>query len=125
VQERMLFETWRDRPEHGGCHCHRWTGPHASRSVGLARDYRLSQDELQELMAEEASERPSHASSRSRELPYLQLSRGVLAAKKHLRPRQDLMRGKPLSVLCGDSRRDPQEMYERGMCEGLPPGKRG
>jgi pimeloyl-ACP methyl ester carboxylesterase len=112
VQERMLFETWPDPSITAVT-----AGLDYMQVVGLVRDHRLTQDEWKELMAEETSDH--HTRQAARELPYLQISRGVLAAKKQLRPGQDLMRGKPLSVLYGNSRRDQQRMYERGVCEGL------
>ena len=58
--------------------------------VGLTSDYRLTEAEWAELMAEEASQ--DHEQQTIRELPYLQVSRGVLAKKQQLLPRRDLLR---------------------------------
>lgn len=112
VQERMLFETWPDTSIAAVT-----AGLDYMQVVGLADDRRLTSSEWEELMAEEASDH--HTRQAMRELPYLQISRGVLAAKRQLQPGLDLMRGKPLSVLYGNSRRDQQRMYERGVREGL------
>lgn len=112
VQERMPFDTWPD-PSVAAV----TAGLDYMQVVGLADDHRLTLSEWEELMAEEASEH--HTRQAARELPYLQISRGVLAAKRQLHPGLDLMRGKPLSVLYGNSRRDQQRMYERGVREGL------
>ena len=112
VQERMLFETWPD-PSISAV----TTGLDYMEVVGLTRDYQLTESEWAELMAEEAS--PHHARQAVRELPYLQRSRVVLAKKQQLRPGLDLLQGKPLSVLRGNSQRDQQRMYDRGVALGL------
>jgi len=112
VQERMLYETWPD-PSVAAV----TAGLDYMEVVGLTRDHRLTPAEWKELMAEEASDH--HARQAALELPYLQISRGVLAAKGQLRPGLDLMQGKPLSVLYGNSHRDQERMYERGVREGL------
>ncbi|GKZ91466.1 hypothetical protein AnigIFM59636_003723 [Aspergillus niger] len=113
VQERMLFETWPD-PSIAAV----TAGLDYMEVVGLTHDYRLTDSEWAELMAEEAS--PHHERQAVRELPYLQISRAVLAQKQQLRPpSQDLLHGKPLSVLRGNSQRDQQRMYDRGVAQGL------
>ncbi|KAJ5888356.1 hypothetical protein N7495_008397 [Penicillium taxi] len=65
--------------------------------------------EWAELMAEEAS--LHYIQQATRELPYLQISRAVLAKKKQLLPGRDLLRGRPLS--------DQERMYHRGVADGL------
>lgn len=113
VQERMLFETWPD-PSIAAV----TAGLDYMEVVGLTHDYRLTDSEWAELMAEEAS--PHHERQAVRELPCLQISRAVLAQKQQLRPpSQDLLHGKPLSVLRGNSQRDQQRMYDRGVAQGL------
>lgn len=101
VQERMLFETWPDPNITAAT-----AGLDYMEVVGLHRDHGLTESEWVELMAEEAS--PHHARQAVRELPYLQISRGVLAQKQQLRPGRDLLHGKPLSVLRGNSLRDQE-----------------
>ncbi|PWY82052.1 catalytic protein [Aspergillus heteromorphus CBS 117.55] len=112
VQERMLFETWPD-PSIAAV----TAGLDYMEVVGLTRDYRLTESEWAELMAEEAS--PHHERQAVRELPHLQISRAVLAQKQQLRPGRDLLQGKPLSVLRGNAHRDQQRMYDRGVAQGL------
>ncbi|GKZ36670.1 hypothetical protein AbraIFM66950_007845 [Aspergillus brasiliensis] len=112
VQERMLFETWPD-PSIAAV----TAGLDYMEVVGLARDHRLTEVEWAELMAEEAS--PHHTQQATRELPYLQVSRGVLAKKQQLLPGRDLLCGQPLSVLRGNSHRDQERMYHRGVAQGL------
>ncbi|GKZ17971.1 hypothetical protein AbraIFM66951_007849 [Aspergillus brasiliensis] len=112
VQERMLFETWPD-PSIAAV----TAGLDYMEVVGLTRDHRLTEAEWAELMAEEAS--PHHTQQATRELPYLQVSRGVLAKKQQLLPGRDLLCGKPLSVLRGNSHRDQERMYHRGVAQGL------
>lgn len=99
VQERMLFETWPD-PSIAAV----TEGLDYMEVVGLTRDYRLTESEWKELMAEESSDQ--HARQAVRELPYLQVSRGTLAEKQQLLPGRDLLKGKPVGVLRGNSRRD-------------------
>ncbi|KAJ5617176.1 catalytic protein [Penicillium hordei] len=112
VQERMLFETWPD-PSIAAV----TAGLDYMEVVGLTRDHRLTESEWAELMAEEAS--PHHERQAVRELPHLQTSRSVLAQKQQLRPGRDLLHGKPLSVLRGNSLRDQERMYHRGVAQGL------
>ncbi|KAJ5700795.1 hypothetical protein N7536_003808 [Penicillium majusculum] len=112
VQERMLFETWPDP-----CIAAVTAGLDYMEVVGLTRDYRLTEVEWAELMAEEAS--PHHTQQATRELPYLQISRAVLAKKQQLLPGRDPLRGQPLSVLRGNSHQDQERMYRRGVAEGL------
>ena len=112
VQERMLFETWPD-PSIAAV----TADLHYMEVVGLTSDYRLTEAEWAELMAEEASQH--HEQQAIRELPYLQVSRGVLAKKQQLLPGRDLLRGQPLSVLRGNSHRDQERMYHRGVAQGL------
>jgi hypothetical protein len=91
--------------------------------VGLTRSYRLTEVEWAELMAEEDS--PHHTQQATRELPYLQISRAVLAEKQQLLPGRDLLRGQSLSVLRGNSHRDQERMYHRSVAEdwGLKPSE--
>ncbi|KAJ5725269.1 catalytic protein [Penicillium malachiteum] len=112
VQERMLFETWPD-PSIGAV----TEGLDYMEVVGLTRDYQLTEVEWAELMAEEASSH--HEQQATRELPYLQVSRGVLAKKQQLLLGRDLLCGQPLSVLRGNSHRDQERMYDRGVAQGL------
>ncbi|PYH94655.1 catalytic protein [Aspergillus ellipticus CBS 707.79] len=108
VQERMMFETWPD-PDIGGA----TAALDYMDVVGLKRGYKLSEEEWGELMAEEAS--LHHEQQAEREMPYLQISRAVLAEKRQLVPGRDLLRGRPLSVLRGCSKRDQERMYARSM----------
>ncbi|KAJ5749319.1 uncharacterized protein N7511_011015 [Penicillium nucicola] len=85
--------------------------------VELTREYRLTEIEWAELMAEEAS--LHHTQQATRELSYLQVSRAVLAKKQQLLPSRDLLCGQPLSVLRGNSHRDQERMYQRGVAQGL------
>lgn len=112
VQETMLFEPWPD-PSISAV----TAGLDYMDVVGLTRDYKLSESEWRELMAEEAS--AHHEKQAVRELPQLQISREVLAKKKQLVPGKNLLRGRPLSVLRGNAYRDQQRMYDRGVKEGL------
>ncbi|PYI05194.1 alpha/beta hydrolase [Aspergillus sclerotiicarbonarius CBS 121057] len=111
VQERMMFETWPD-PSIGAV----TAGLDYMEVVGLKREYALSEEEWGELMAEE--NREGHQRQAGRELPFLQVSRGVLASKEQLVPGRDLLRGRPLSVLRGNSKRDHQLLYEAGVARG-------
>lgn len=108
VQEQMLYETWPD-PRVSAV----TAGLDHMQVVGLARDHSLTSTEWQALMAEEASDH--HSRQAARESPYLQISRGVLAAKAQLRPSIDVMQREPLSVLYGNSRRDQEKMYESAL----------
>ncbi|PWY93045.1 alpha/beta hydrolase [Aspergillus sclerotioniger CBS 115572] len=112
VQERMLFKTWPD-PSIAAVTAEM----DYMEVVGLKSDYRLTEDEWAELMDEEDS--THHSQQAVRELPYLQISRAVLAEKQQLRPGLDLLQGKPLSVLRGNSQRDQQRMYDRAVALGL------
>ncbi|OQE38673.1 hypothetical protein PENCOP_c008G01380 [Penicillium coprophilum] len=112
VQEQMLFATW---PEPSIAAV--TAGLDYMEVVGLTRDHRLTEAEWAELMAEEAS--PHHTQQATRELPYLQVSRGVLAKKQQLPPGRDLLCGQLLSVLRGNSHRDHERMYHRGVAHGL------
>ncbi|CRL21407.1 Alpha/beta hydrolase fold-1 [Penicillium camemberti] len=98
VQERMLFETWPDP-----CIAAVTAGLDYMEVVGLTHDYRLTEVEWAELMAEEAS--PHHTQQATRELPYLQISRAVLAKKQQLLPGRDLLRGQPLKGLGTEAER--------------------
>ncbi|KGO38148.1 hypothetical protein PEX1_050260 [Penicillium expansum] len=112
VQERMFIETWPD-PSIAAV----IEGLDYREVVGLDRDHRLTESEWAEMMAEELS--PHHERQAVRELPQLQISRGVLAKKEQLRPGRDLLQGKPLSVLRGNSLRDMERLYQRGVEQGL------
>ncbi|KAJ6174535.1 catalytic protein [Penicillium canescens] len=117
VQERMLFETWPD-PSIAAV----TAGLDYMEVVGLSHDHQLTDAEWAELMAEEASSH--HARQAVRELPYLQISRPVLARKQQLHPAtpdggRALLHGQPLSVLRGISYRDQQRLYNRGVAQGL------
>ncbi|KAJ5508794.1 catalytic protein [Penicillium freii] len=112
VQERMLFEMWPD-PSIAAV----TAGLDYMEVVGLTRDHRLTESEWAELMAEEAS--PHHERQAVRELPYLQISRKLLAQKHQVLPGRNLLHSKPLSVLRGNSLRDQERMYYRGVAEGL------
>jgi hypothetical protein len=112
VQERMLFETW-PNPSISAV----TSGLDYMEVVGLTRDYRLTEVEWADLMTEEASDH--HMQQATRELPYLQISRAVLAKKNQLLPGRDILRGQPLSVLRGNSHRDQELLYHRGVAEGL------
>lgn len=111
VQERMLFESWPD-PSIAAV----TEGLDYMEVVGLTRDHRLTESEWKELMAEESSDK--HAHQAARELPYLQVSRGVLAKKQQLLPGRDLLKGKPVSVLRGNSKRDHELLYQVGVAQG-------
>ncbi|KAJ5797502.1 alpha/beta hydrolase [Penicillium pulvis] len=111
VQERMLFESWPD-PSIAAV----TEGLDYMEVVGLTRDHRLTESEWKELMAEESSDK--HAHQAVRELPYLQVSRGVLAKKQQLLPGRDLLKGKPVSVLRGNSKRDHEILYQVGVAQG-------
>ncbi|KAJ6039186.1 catalytic protein [Penicillium canescens] len=115
--ERMLFETWPD-PSIAAV----TAGLDYMEVVGLSHDHQLTDAEWAELMAEEASSH--HARQAVRELPYLQISRPVLARKQQLHPAtpdggRALLHGQPLSVLRGISYRDQQRLYNRGVAQGL------
>lgn len=84
--------------------------------VGLMRDRVLTNEEWGDLMAEEQSE--GHAKQAAQELPFLQVSRGVLAEKEQLVPGKDVLKGKPLSVLGGNSKRDHELLYDAGVARG-------
>ncbi|OJK01451.1 hypothetical protein ASPACDRAFT_77188 [Aspergillus aculeatus ATCC 16872] len=119
VQERMQFETWPD-PSIAAV----TAGLDYMEALGLAQDHRLTAHEWAELMAEEGSAHHAHhARQAARELSYLQPSRAVLTCKRQLVAGRDLLRGRPLSVLCGHSRRDQQRLYDRGVSRGV--GLRG
>ncbi|KAJ5639192.1 alpha/beta hydrolase [Penicillium longicatenatum] len=96
VQERMLFEAWPDP------------------SIAAVTDG-LNYMEV-ELMAEESSDK--HARQAVRELPYLQVNRSILAKKQQLLPGRDLLNGKPVSVLRGNSKRDHELLYKAGVAQG-------
>lgn len=111
VQERMMMETWPD-PSIAAV----TNGLDYMDVVGLVRDRVLTDEEWDDLMAEENSEK--HAKQAALEMPFLQVSRGVLAEKEQLVPGKDVMRGKPLSVLGGNSKRDHELLYEAGVAKG-------
>jgi pimeloyl-ACP methyl ester carboxylesterase len=111
VQERMLFEAWPD-PSIAVV----TDGLDYMEVVGLTRDHRLTGSEWKELMAEESSDK--HARQAVRELPYLQVSRSILAKKQQLLPGRDLLNGKPVSVLRGNSIRDHELLYKAGVAQG-------
>ena len=108
VQERMLFETWPD-PSIGAV----TEGLDYMEVVGLTKDYKLTESEWKDLMLEESSEK--HARQAARELLYLQISRAVIAKKQQLIPSKDILKGKPLSVLRGNSKRDHELLYQAGI----------
>ncbi|RAL12877.1 alpha/beta fold hydrolase [Aspergillus homomorphus CBS 101889] len=111
VQERMLFETWPD-PSVAAV----TDGLDYMEVVGLTQDYKLAESEWRELMAEEASAK--HAAQAEKELPFLQVSRKVLAEKWQLVSGRSLLGAKPVSVLRGNSKRDQERMYEAGVANG-------
>ena len=111
VQERMLFETWPDPSIAAVTEALDYM-----EVVGLTRDHRLTESEWKELMAEESSD--GHTRQAVRELPYLQISRGELAKKQQLVPGRDLLKGKPVSVLRGNSKRDHELLYQVGVARG-------
>lgn len=111
VQERMQFEIWPD-PSIAAV----TERLDYMEITGLTRDYRLTDLEWKELMSEEASDK--HARQAVRELPYLQVSRAVLAEKQQLLPGRNLLQGKPVSVLRGNSKRDHELLYEAGVARG-------
>ncbi|KGO76301.1 hypothetical protein PITC_037270 [Penicillium italicum] len=112
VQERMYIETWPD-PSIAAV----TAGLDYREVVGLNRDHRLTESEWADMMTEELS--PHHELQAVRELPQLQISRDVLAKKEQLRPGRNLLHGKPLSVLRGNSPRDMERLYHRGVEQGL------
>ncbi|KAJ5758607.1 hypothetical protein N7520_005763 [Penicillium odoratum] len=111
VQERMLFETWPD-PSIAAV----TEGLDYYEVVGISRDYKLTASEWGDLMAEESSEK--HARQADREMPYLQISRPVIERKAQLVPGQNILEGRPLSVLRGNSKRDHELMYQAGVANG-------
>ncbi|KAJ5569884.1 catalytic protein [Penicillium hispanicum] len=111
VQERMQFETWPD-PSIAAV----TEGLDYMEVVGLTRDHQLTGSEWKELMEEESSDK--HARQAVRELPYLQVSRGTLAKRQQLIPGRDLLEGKPMSVLRGNSKRDHELLYQEGVARG-------
>jgi hypothetical protein len=111
VQERMRFETWPD-PSIEAVN----EGLDYMEVVGLTKNYKLTESEWADLMAEEASEK--HTLQANREMPYLQLSRAVIAKKQQLVPGRNLLQGKPLAVLMGNSSRDLELLYKAGVDKG-------
>ncbi|CAK46936.1 uncharacterized protein An16g05960 [Aspergillus niger] len=111
VQERMIMETWPDFSISAVT-----DGLDYMDVVGLMRDRVLTNEEWGDLMAEEQSE--GHAKQAAQELPFLQVSRGVLAEKEQLVPGKDVLKGKPLSVLGGNSKRDHELLYDAGVARG-------
>ncbi|KAJ5651327.1 uncharacterized protein N7484_005050 [Penicillium longicatenatum] len=111
VQERMQFETWPD-PSISAVS----EGLDYFDVVGLTRDHQLTASEWSEYMNEQLSEK--HVRQANREMPYLQVSRSVIAQKRQLEPGRNIFHGKPLSVLMGNSRRDMELMYEAGVANG-------
>lgn len=111
VQERMMMETWPDLSIAAVT-----DGLDYMDVVRLVRDRVLTDEEWDDLMAEENSE--THAKQAALEMPFLQVSRGVLSEKEQLVPGKDVMRGKPLSVLGGNSKRDHELLYEAGVAKG-------
>ncbi|CAL5871771.1 uncharacterized protein PFLUO_LOCUS6024 [Penicillium psychrofluorescens] len=111
VQERMRFESWPD-PSIEAVN----EGLDYMEVVGLTKNYKLTESEWNELMAEEASEK--HSRQAAREMPYLQVSRAVIAKKQQLIPGQNLLKGKPVAVLMGNSKRDLERLYKAGVDKG-------
>ncbi|KAA8648416.1 hypothetical protein EYZ11_000344 [Aspergillus tanneri] len=111
VQERMQFETWPDDSIEAVI-----DGLDYMETVGLTKDHQLTESEWNDLVAEESSSK--HARQAGRELPYLQVSRAVIAEKQQLIPGQDLLKGKPLSVLMGNSKQDLERLYKAGVANG-------
>ncbi|KAJ5538700.1 alpha/beta hydrolase [Penicillium frequentans] len=93
VQERMLFESWPD-PSIAAV----TEGLDYMEVVGLTRDHRLTEQS---------------GSSR------IFRSAGVYWQKKQqLLPGRDLLKGKPVSVLQGNSKRDHELLYQVGVAQG-------
>ncbi|KAJ5993896.1 hypothetical protein N7451_009620 [Penicillium sp. IBT 35674x] len=111
VQERMQFETWPD-PSISAVS----EGLDYFDVVGLTRNHQLTASEWNEYMDEQFSEK--HVRQANRELPYLQISRSVIERKRQLEPGKNLLQGKPVSVLMGNSRRDVALMYAAGVAHG-------
>ncbi|RAL03483.1 alpha/beta fold hydrolase [Aspergillus ibericus CBS 121593] len=111
VQERMMFERWPD--ESIGAVTE---GVEYMDVVRLAGDHALSEAEWGELMAEEGRE--GYKMQAGLELPFLQVSRGVLGRKGQLVPGGNVLGGRPVSVLRGNSKRDHELLYEAGVARG-------
>lgn len=111
VQERMQFKTWPD-PSISAVS----EGLDYFDVIGLTRNHQLTASEWSEYMDEQLSEK--HVRQANRELPYLQISRCVVEQKRQLEPGKNILQGKPLSVLMGNSRRDVELMYAAGVANG-------
>ena len=111
VQERMVFEKFPD-PSYAAI----TDGLDYYEVTGIKRDYQLTESEWNDFLAEEASDK--HTRQAIRELPYLQISRPVIAAKQQLLPGKNILQGRPLAVLQGNCKRDYELMFQAGVANG-------
>lgn len=84
--------------------------------TGIKRDHQLTETECNDFLAEEASDK--HTRQAIRELPYLQVSRPVIAEKQQLSPGKNVLQGRPLAVLRGNCKRDYELMFQAGVANG-------